>query len=962
MRLISRLLLFWLLALCCGPLAIAQAADPMEVMQCIPAEGPVESLQHFTITFGDMPVVVNEDSIPTLRKGGGATVAGHMRAGDDGKSVVIDFDETFTASGQYFLNLPPTSITVNGQRLLPLTLRYSIAGTMESFYEQITISPAEGVLESLQYFTISLPEYVGEVEGRATLTNNSTQKTYHADLISVGFDVLAYLSEEVTDPGQYTLTVPAGAIIIYSLDEDVHELSFNYTITGNPVGWFYDAITIDPAEGPVESLQHFTITLPTDVDGIADGSAATLTNVNTGTTFSGSLQATGKTVNVELDEAVTAAARYTLTIPAGALIVNELGEEVRELNFNYIIAEGEMPDYTINPAEGEVYLLQNFTIAYGQDVVVDEEAHPTLVNDETGQVRLCNLLEIGGNAMAYMEYPLGELGSYTLTVPAGCIMIEATGNTNSEMVFHYTIVEKETFIPTVIDDQPEGELRLYRRTGGLVREVEKETIIDADEYPYELVFEEQEGMLSIVFAPDNKVYIQHPVSWSYYYGWVEGTLSEDGKTITVPMGQYIAYTRSLEMAVQVGVFVYDDYEHTYFYDESIDELTYAINDDGSISMESTNEYVILGTMNRAFGSQFQYLDYEWLQAGDYESVYIPISDVPQTPPEGLVTETYYMTTANNDGYEWDNYSAMVKMGFDGDDAWIQGLSQYLPQAWIHGTRNGNTITFPNTQLLGSYEELLYFKCAEIDPTDGTTVQKDMVLTFDGVDTYTTFDYIYITADKDDLYYINYYQGMTLSKHPDALVDVPDEMPTEEYYYTYTTSYDGVNEIEEQIYVGIGHWGDDIYIQGLWNYLPDAWVKAHMEDGKLVLDLPQYLGKYTEEYVGSYSMFMIAFDEWTGAVLPRVTFDYDPTTGVYSNPSSAYGVGINKTGYLNIQDFYDGVLVPVNPPSSVTTLQADKAQAVEHYDLQGRRITDITSAKGIIITRNADGTVTKMLKN
>jgi hypothetical protein len=356
------------------------------------------------------------------------------------------------------------------------------------------------------------------------------------------------------------------------------------------------------------------------------------------------------------------------------------------------------------------------------------------------------------------------------------------------------------------------------------------------------------------------------------------------------------------------------------------------------------------------------LDYEWLQAGDYESVYIPISDVPQTPPEGLVTETYYMTTANNDGYEWDNYSAMVKMGFDGDDAWIQGLSQYLPQAWIHGTRNGNTITFPNTQLLGSYEELLYFKCAEIDPTDGTTVQKDMVLTFDGVDTYTTFDYIYITADKDDLYYINYYQGMTLSKHPDALVDVPDEMPTEEYYYTYTTSYDGVNEIEEQIYVGIGHWGDDIYIQGLWNYLPDAWVKAHMEDGKLVLDLPQYLGKYTEEYVGSYSMFMIAFDEWTGAVLPRVTFDYDPTTGVYSNPSSAYGVGINKTGYLNIQDFYDGVLVPVNPPSSVTTLQADKAQAVEHYDLQGRRITDITSAKGIIITRNADGTVTKMLKN
>lgn len=956
-RLLSLLLL---LALCIGPRAMAQAVDPLEVMQSIPAEGPVESLQQFIITFGDLPVIVNQDSVPTLSKGGGATMPGHMRAGDDGKSVIVDFDETFTASGRYFLNLPGGALTVGGQRLLPLTLRYSIAGTMESFYEQITIDPAEGEVDSMQYFTISLPEYVGEVDGWATLTNNSTQKTYHANLIGVGFDVLAYLNEVVNDPGQYTLTVPSGAIVIYSLDDDVHELSFNYTIAGNPVGWFYDAITIDPEEGSVESLQQFTITLPTDVDGIADGSVATLTNINTGATVQAPIQATGNTVTIALDEPVTAAAHYRLTIPAGAIIVDELGEEVHQLDFQYIIAEGEMPDYTINPPEGEVYLLQNFTIAYGQHVVVDEEVHPTLVNDETGQVRQCNLLEIGGNAMIYMEYPLGDLGDYTLTVPAGCIMIEATGNTNPEMVFHYTIVEKQTYVPTVIDDQPEGELRLYQRSGGLVREVERE-IEDAEEYPYELVYEQQEGMLSIVFAPENKVYIQHPVSWSYYYGWVEGTLSEDGKTITVPMGQYIAYTKSLEMAVQVGMFVYDEFENTYLYDETIDELIYTINDDGTITEETTNEYVILGTMNRAFGSQFQYLDYEWLQAGDYASVYTPISEVPMTPPQDLVTETYYMTTANNDGMEWDNYSTTVKLGFDGDDAWLQGICQYLPQAWIYGKREGNTITFPNTQLLGTYEALFYFKCAEISPIDGTTVQKDMVLTFDGVDTYTTFDYIFITADKDDLYYINYYQGMTLSKHPDTLVEVPDEMTTEEYYYTYTTSYDGVNEVEEQIFVGIGHWGEDIYIQGMWDYLPDAWVKAHMENGQLVLDLPQYLGKYTEEYVGTYSMYMIAFDDMTGAVLPRVTFDFDPTTGVYSNPSSPYGVGINKSGYLNIQDFYDGVLVPVNPPAGVTAVQTDKVHAVEHYDLQGRRIDDISSARGIIITRNADGTVTKTLR-
>ena len=68
------------------------------------------------------------------------------------------------------------------------------------------------------------------------------------------------------------------------------------------------------------------------------------------------------------------------------------------------------------------------------------------------------------------------------------------------------------------------------------------------------------------------------------------------------------------------------------------------------------------------------------------------------------------------------------------------------------------------------------------------------------------------------------------------------------------------------------------------------------------------------------------------------------------------MGINKTGYLNVQDIYDATLMPV--PNALTDIQADAAHPVEHYDLQGRRITDISNARGVIITRNADGSVTK----
>ena len=202
-----------------------------------------------------------------------------MRLDADGTTVLVDFDESYTASGQYFLNLPEGSLTVNGQRLLPLTLRFSIDGSVDSFYEQITIDPAEGEVESLQYFTISLPQYITEIEygSRATLTNKTTGKNYIAEIYDVGFKVLVNFSREVTEAGEYTLTIPDGAIVVNALGGGTRELNFNYTIVGvEPT--FYDEITINPAEGRVQSLQNFTITFPQYVTEIAPGSMATLTN------------------------------------------------------------------------------------------------------------------------------------------------------------------------------------------------------------------------------------------------------------------------------------------------------------------------------------------------------------------------------------------------------------------------------------------------------------------------------------------------------------------------------------------------------------------------------------------------------------------------------------------------------------------------------------------------------------
>ncbi len=936
--------------------------DPYEVLEITPAEGEVTSLQHFTITFAGLPVQVNEQSVPTLAKGGGAAHEGRMRADADGTTVLVDFDECFTASGHYFLNLPEGSLTVNGQRLLPLSLRFNIVGDIDSFYDQITIDPAEGEVESLQYFTISFPEYVGEIANgsKATLANTTNGKTYQGEMISVGYTAVVYLSDEVTEAGNYTLTIPAGAVVFYTLDEEVHELNFNYTVAGDTAPSFYDQITIDPAEGRVESLQHFTITFPMEVDRLADDVMATLTNTATGTTTDAAMSSLDSNVYVSLAEAVTEPGHYTLSIPEGAVIIDALGEMVHELHFNYLIPEQGMPGYTINPAEGEVHILQYFTISYNENVIVDEEGIALLTNDDTGESFDCNMWEIGGNAVIYKESPLSVEGNYTLFVPAGCITIGSTGQTNPEMTFHYTLTEKDTYVPPVIEQQPNGELKMYMRSGGIAKEVEKDYEIEEGEYPYEIVYGEQEGALSIVYAPENKVYIQRPVSWSYYDGWVEGTMSEDGKTITLPMGQYIAYAKSLEMAVQVAMFSYVDSLETYVYDPSIEELTYTINDDGTISQNGTDQRHILGTMNRVFGDVFQYLDYEWLQSGDYASCYIPAAEQPITPPEDLVTEDYYMTTAINDGMDWDAYTAVVKLGFDGDDVWLNGISQYLPEAWIKGVRDGNKVTFANPQLLGSYETLFYFKCAEFNPLTGATTQKDMEMTIDEEGTLTTFDYIFITVDKNELAYVNYYQGLTLSKHEDVPVEVPENLELKEYTFSYKTK-ESANAplINRAQIVQIGFVDDIVYIRDMWLYMPNTWVCGRLVDGKLVMDLTQFLGYYKDTYTGTYPIYFTAFDASTGLLLPQVTFDFNPETGAFTNVSSPLSIGINKTGYLSLQDFFESNLIPKD--SGVDAIMAEDAYIIGYYDLQGHRLDSEPKTGGIYIVKYSDGTTLKVLK-
>ena len=138
----------------------------------------------------------------------------------------------------------------------------------------------------------------------------------------------------------------------------------------------------------------------------------------------------------------------------------------------------------------------------------------------------------------------------------------------------------------IITEQPEGTLVSYTRDG---------EYMSVSLYGYEAGY--QTGRVKVVYADDGKtVYIKDPLCYAEGVGaWVQGELSEDGLTISVPLGQYVYYDDAygygliLAWGSTVAYDFGDDFYWIDFYeDESVTEATYAVDpDNGTITLLGT---------------------------------------------------------------------------------------------------------------------------------------------------------------------------------------------------------------------------------------------------------------------------------------------------------------------------------------------------------------------------------------
>lgn len=271
----------------------------------------------------------------------------------------------------------------------------------------------------------------------------------------------------------------------------------------------------------------------------------------------------------------------------------------------------------------------------------------------------------------------------------------------------------------VITEQPEGQAYDLTRAGGAV-------YVSGDY----LTVGEQTKKARFVFAPDGTtVYIRDLLygSGDYFsHYWVEGTI--EGNTLTVPLGQSIAYVENYDADIILcwGT-TYAENETTIGYtrDESVTEVTYTIDLDnqtytmnGSVAPESDDSSVAeayLATGLTAYWSD----DDSWSGFIEWNTVFSNPTEPAETPtiiteqPEGELKS--YLRSGGNIYNSWfglmvakQEGKAKVVFAEDGETVYFQDPIYGVGTGnWVKGTLNGNKITLPLGQYLSYNEDSEY---------------------------------------------------------------------------------------------------------------------------------------------------------------------------------------------------------------------------------------------------------------
>lgn len=199
------------------------------------------------------------------------------------------------------------------------------------------------------------------------------------------------------------------------------------------------------------------------------------------------------------------------------------------------------------------------------------------------------------------------------------------------------------------------------------------------------------------------------------------------------------------------------------------------------------------------------------------------------------------------------------MGFDGSDLYIMGLCLDFPSAWVKGTMDAQgQVTFARNQYIGSYQGIADIWFTGVNPE--TQELGDVKAQYDAETKQLSIDpttWIVENADPVTLYYFDVFREVTVAPLQDdrGLVIPPVGLQTKSYKTT-CISLGNYPYAEGSYVVRMGFDGDDAYMQGLFYYLPAAWLKGKVNaDGSVTFAKNQYMG-----VVQGYDIYAVPCDD------------------------------------------------------------------------------------------------------
>lgn len=325
-----------------------------------------------------------------------------------------------------------------------------------------------------------------------------------------------------------------------------------------------------------------------------------------------------------------------------------------------------------------------------------------------------------------------------------------------------------------------------------------------------------------------------------------------------------------------------------------------------------------------------------------------------TPPATATIESDWIINgsfASSMGSSDEEFATQV--AFDGNDVYIQGLAYFFEKAWMKGTLADGKVILPSGQYVGGDD---YGDEYMKGSNDGET-ETDIVFDYDAENhVFTLENYIVENDGSEGIDPWGYWESMTIYKGeievPEVVVP-PAGLQTEVYTYNaqqlhYDAATQQISYTDYTAQVNVGFDGDDVYMQGLCSYLPEAWIKGTKAGDNYVFAKGQYFGAYYD----SYDMFLMGLNE-AGTEEGDVVMSYDPEANefVQLTPLMINALADEVQYYA----WYETGSTLNGPVTAVSDINTDSTVARRYVNLAGQESAVPFDGVNIELRIQSDGT-------